>query len=91
MLTSFASGCGRMKMQGTPSMATHVQQNTFIKKRTLADRIGISVSTLDRLVRAREFPAPVKLSANRIGFRETDVVDWQADPRAWVAKHKKAS
>jgi predicted DNA-binding transcriptional regulator AlpA len=72
-------------------MIPHQQMIALIKKRLLADRLGLSVSTLDRMVRAREFPAPLKISANRVAFRESDVADWQADPRAWVAKQKKAA
>jgi prophage regulatory protein len=31
---------------------------------------------LRRLIKAGQFPAPVALSANRIGFVETEVAEW---------------
>lgn len=47
-------------------------------------RTGKSRTTLWRDVRAGRFPAPVKIGANRIGFLESEVMDWQANlPRMW--------
>lgn len=47
-------------------------------------RTGRSRTTLWRDVRAGRFPAPVKIGANRIGFLESEVMDWQANlPRIW--------
>lgn len=43
-----------------------------------AKRIAMSWRTIQRLVRVGEFPEPVRLSANRIAFLETEVNDWIA-------------
>jgi predicted DNA-binding transcriptional regulator AlpA len=72
-------------------MITQQQLDTFIKKRPLADQLGLSVSTLDRMVKAKRFPAPVPISLNRIGFRVSEIQDWQANPKAWAAKHERAA
>jgi predicted DNA-binding transcriptional regulator AlpA len=44
--------------------------------KTTADRASLSVRTLQRLVKARQFPAPVVLSANRLAFQEGEVEAW---------------
>lgn len=49
-----------------------------IRKRQVLERIGLSDTTLWRMVRDRRFPAPLQLSANAIGWREGDVEDWLA-------------
>ncbi|MGE3065253.1 MAG: helix-turn-helix transcriptional regulator [Hyphomicrobiaceae bacterium] len=46
---------------------------------------GISATTLWRLVRARAFPQPLRLSANRIGFRAATVSAWIANREAAAA------
>jgi predicted DNA-binding transcriptional regulator AlpA len=72
-------------------MNTQPRIDAFIRKRPLADQIGVSVSTLDRMVKDKRFPAPVSISLNRIGFRLSEVQDWQANPKAWAAKYKHAA
>jgi predicted DNA-binding transcriptional regulator AlpA len=49
-----------------------------IRKPRLLAITGFTESTLDREVRARTFPAPVKLTAHgrAIGWRVSDVVAW---------------
>ena len=57
-------------------------------------RTGKSRTTLWRDVRAGRFPAPVKVGANRIGWLETEVDEWQESlPRIWqpAAKAQEAS
>lgn len=47
-------------------------------------RTGKSRTSLWRAVRAGKFPAPVKVGPNRIGWLETEVVEWQESlPRIW--------
>ena len=41
-------------------------------------RTGLSRTTVWRLVRAGSFPSPVRLSANAIGWRASDVETWIA-------------
>jgi prophage regulatory protein len=41
-------------------------------------RVGLSRVSVWRLVRAGQFPAPIELSANAIGWPENDIASWQA-------------
>ena len=43
-----------------------------------ADRIGVNIRTLERLVKRGEFAKPRRVSANRIGFVEAEVNQWIA-------------
>lgn len=44
-----------------------------IPPRVAADRYGVSVRTLQRMVREKRFVEPVRLSVGRIGFYEHEV------------------
>lgn len=50
--------------------------------RTVCDRLGISRSTLWRLVRDGDFPRSIKLSTNRVGFDEQEIDAWIAQRAA---------
>lgn len=52
----------------------------FLRKHHLAGRdgmLGISVSTLDRMVRDQKFPAPTCLGARAVGWPSDVVERWQ--------------
>ena len=51
----------------------------FLSKREVLRIAGFSAATLWREVRAKRFPAPYCISANRKGYLESEV-------RAWVAE-----
>jgi predicted DNA-binding transcriptional regulator AlpA len=55
----------------------------FLSKKMIIEQTGFSISTLDRLVRARMFPKPIRLSPNRVAFRRSEVEAWQANPDGW--------
>ena len=60
----------------------------FFSYRAL-QRLGVTYSRvhLRRLVDAGKFPPPVRLSANRIAWRISDIEAWQrAQPIAWATK-----
>jgi prophage regulatory protein len=42
------------------------------------DRVGVSYSTIWRMYRAGQFPAPIRVSARIVGWRERDVDAWIA-------------
>jgi prophage regulatory protein len=54
------------------------QQLKAVSLRTTAQRVGISVRTIQRKCRKHEFPAPVRLSEGRVGFYEHEVQSWLA-------------
>jgi prophage regulatory protein len=41
-------------------------------------RTGLSRVSIWRKVRTGQFPAPIELSANSIGWPESDIAKWQA-------------
>lgn len=48
--------------------------------------LGISKSTLYRLIKGRSFPAPLRLSPNRVAWRSSDVDAWlDRQSTAWEA------
>jgi prophage regulatory protein len=40
--------------------------------------VGLSRSTIDRLIRAGDFPVPKKLGARSVGFSSADIARWQS-------------
>lgn len=62
-------------------MASDVQQVPLrvISPAAAADRAGVSVRTLQRRVRERAAPAPVRLGPGKIGFYEHEVQAWLAN------------
>lgn len=42
----------------------------------VTDRTSLSEPTLRRLINRNQFPKPLKLSSNRIAWREPDVAAW---------------
>jgi prophage regulatory protein len=45
---------------------------------TVLDLTGVSKMTIRRMVSRGEFPAPVKVSRNRIAWREPQISAWMA-------------
>lgn len=52
------------------------QSPRLLGLRTVKDRTSLSEPTLRRLMERAQFPRPVKLSSNRIAWREPDVAAW---------------
>jgi prophage regulatory protein len=50
------------------------------RQQELCETLGISKSTLYRLRLANNFPVPIQLSINAIGWQECDIEEW-------IAKH----
>ena len=50
--------------------------DTILNKKLVATMIGVSASTLDRMVKAGTFPHPQKISPRRVGWRFSTVQDW---------------
>jgi prophage regulatory protein len=48
----------------------------FLRFQAVRDRTGLSRSTIWRLERRGEFPLHRRISANAVGWLETEVVDW---------------
>lgn len=54
----------------------------IIRRHPLAEMLGISLSTLARMVRDQTFPAPIRLSAQAVGWDMSEVESWLESRRA---------
>jgi predicted DNA-binding transcriptional regulator AlpA len=50
--------------------------DSILNKKLVAAMIGVSVSTLDRMVKAGTFPQAKKISPRRVGWRLSAVQAW---------------
>ena len=50
----------------------------FLKKSELINLVGLSYSTIWRLIRANQFPAAIQLSDRRVGWDEEKVYEWMS-------------
>ena len=51
-------------------------QNRILPAAAVSKRLGISRTTLWRLIKAGDFPQAIKLSPNRVGWRESQITAW---------------
>ncbi|WP_278976714.1 helix-turn-helix transcriptional regulator [Oligella urethralis] len=56
-----------------------MENNVFIGKKTVAQMVALSDSTIYRLERRGDFPKRVQLSPNRVAWVKQDVIDWIKD------------
>lgn len=52
--------------------------DTMLRQPEVLRRVGVSRTTLWRKIRAGEFPAPVQLGPNSIGWPEAEITEWLA-------------
>jgi len=53
--------------------------DSIVSKRETARVVGVSLSTLDRMIRRKEFPRPLQLSVRRVGWPSSSI-------RAWISE-----
>ena len=51
----------------------------FLSPKAVCERIALSRATLDRLVAAGNFPAPIRLTERRLAFDQRSVETWMAE------------
>ena len=54
----------------------HGDLQRILSRRDVASLLGVSPTTLWRLVRDRHFPPPMQVSPGRVGWRATTVGTW---------------
>ena len=54
------------------------QQEIIIRRTKLPGILGISIATIDRLRAAGDFPKPIRLGEQAIGFTRTSIEEWLA-------------
>ena len=50
--------------------------STILRRPKVLERTGLKYSTLDRMIAAKKFPAPLRLSAHTVGWLESSVEQW---------------
>ena len=50
----------------------------FLTPKAVCDKIALSRATLDRMVAAGKFPAPIKLTERRLAYSQAAVEEWMA-------------
>ena len=61
--------------------ATSVVQTlkrAIVRRKELQELLGISLATIDRMRQTGDFPQPIKLGAQAVGFRMEDLEAWLA-------------
>lgn len=51
----------------------------FLRRKEVEHRTGLARATIYAKVKARQFPAPVKISAGAVAWLEDDVTRWQTE------------
>lgn len=59
------------------------QPDRIIRMDTDRDRTGLSRSTIYRKIAEGTFLPQIKISINGVGWRESDIDRWVANPVAW--------
>jgi prophage regulatory protein len=54
----------------------------LISMREVADRVLFTPTHVGRLIKRKQFPAPLKLGASRIAFLESEIEQWIAERAA---------
>ncbi|WP_367256186.1 helix-turn-helix transcriptional regulator [Pseudomonas sp. stari2] len=55
----------------------------YLKEAEVLNVTSLSHATLWREVKAKRFPAQVRISPGRVGWRASEIASWQADPTQW--------
>ena len=51
----------------------------FLTPRAVCEKVALSRATLDRLVAAGKFPAPMRLTERRLAYNAADVEAWMQE------------
>ena len=55
---------------------TNSENRPFLTTKEVSQLIGLSVSTINRLVKKGEFPPKIKISPRRIVFMKEQIEEW---------------
>ena len=68
-----------------PQAAAALPQFGYIRRYKLANALGVHVATVDRWVKAKLMPAPVKLGEKITAFDAVEINRWLAERRGEAA------
>tara|TARA_Y100000589_G_C26802849_1_gene486490 strand:- start:336 stop:524 length:189 start_codon:yes stop_codon:yes gene_type:complete len=52
------------------------QNRPFLSIKEVSDLLGISISTINRLIKSGDFPLKIKISPRRIAFKSNEIDKW---------------
>ena len=55
---------------------THLENRPFLTIKEVSKLIGLSVSTINRMVKKKGFPSKVKISPGRMVFIKKEIEEW---------------
>lgn len=55
----------------------------FLREAEVLEATSLARSTLWREVKAKRFPGPIPITAGRVGWRASEVANWQQNPTKW--------
>ncbi|EPC9791849.1 helix-turn-helix transcriptional regulator [Klebsiella variicola] len=73
-----------MAPQNTTTLRYALPQTGYIRRYLLAEAFGVHVATIDRWVKAKSIPAPVKLGEKITAFDAVEINNWLAERRGKV-------
>jgi prophage regulatory protein len=50
--------------------------STILRRRAVERKTGLTTSTLYRFIKNGQFPAPIKLGVQAVGWLESDIEEW---------------
>ena len=59
-------------------MSSTNPRRRVLRRPEVEERVGLARSTLYKLIGLGQFPAPIRLSVNSVGWLEEDVENWLA-------------
>lgn len=62
-----------------------IPKSGYIRRFRLAHHLGVHVTTVDRWVRDKRIPAPIKLGEKITAFDAVEINNWLAERRGKVA------
>jgi len=51
----------------------------FLRRRAVQELTGLPTSSLYAMIASGKFPAPIRLSSNRVAWLSRDIATWQAE------------
>jgi prophage regulatory protein len=67
-----------LKVQETDDVIARAPDLKLVGIKTVCDLTSLSRATIYRLVECEKFPKALKLTANRVAWRQQAVLDWLA-------------
>ncbi|MDC0433102.1 AlpA family phage regulatory protein [bacterium] len=74
-----AQSCHRVNLKRKLTMEKLNDPDRFISVKDTAELIGVSVSTVRRLIERSDFPNTFKITESRIGLLESEVKRWMEE------------